>query len=748
MSPGDRTRNKIDYILIQNRFRNSIKSSKSMPGADCDSDHAPVLCKLLVKLTKLKKPQLQTKFNIMKLKSDKEMKDQFVIEVKNRFDGLVELTEAEELFEKMKESLNEVMADKVPKMQKKQHKKWMTEEIINLMEDRRKAKSNIDLYKTLNTQIKDKCNEAKEKWINEQCKEIENNLTVDSKYMHSKIKDIKGTKGCTASNCIKAKDGNLLMEREDVLNRWSEYIEDLFQDDRGEKPIIKKDMDGPPILKEEVSAAIRKMKHGKAVGPDNIPIEVFAVLEDIGIDFLTKLLNSIYDSGKIPKDLAKSVFIILPKIPGTMDCELYRTISLMSHLTKVLLRIIMARMRKSLRPEISQLQFGFVPDKSTRNAIFTLSMLAERCIEMQKDLYLCLIDYSKAFDKVRHEKLFNILEHLDIDGKGLRVIRNLYWDQSAAVRIGGELSEYTLIKRGVRQGCVMSPDLFNIYSEMILRNLENYPGVKINGENINNIRYADDTVLIADSEENLQRLLNITIEKSEEMGLTLNVKKTECMVISKKAIIPSCNLQSRGQQIKLVKKFKYLGYMITSDGKCITEIKKRIATAKDAFQKLSLILKNRNISMTTKFRVLKTYVWSTLTYGCECWTITSDIEKKIEAAEMWFIRRMLRISWAEKKTNVNVLREGNVQRSLLKTIRKRQMEFLGHVCRRRGLEFLSLTGKVEGKRDRGKQRITFLDSLCNSATGGQSKGLNFLKLSDDRDVWRGMVANVCSRSGT
>ena len=106
------------------------------------------------------------------------------------------------------------------------------------------------------------------------------------------------------------------------------------------------------------------------------------------------------------------------------------------------------------------------------------------------------------------------------------------------------------------------------------------------------------------------------------------------------------------------------------------------------------------------------------------------------------------ISWTEKKPNVNVLREGNVQRSLLKTIRKRQMEFLGHVCRRRGLEFLSLTGKVEGKRDRGKQRITFLDSLCNSAAGGQSKGLNFLKLSDDRDIWRGMAANVCSRSGT
>ena len=115
--------------------------------------------------------------------------------------------------------------------------------------------------------------------------------------------------------------------------------------------------------------------------------------------FLTKLLNSIYDSGKIPKDLAKSVFITLPKIPGTIDCELYRTISLMSHLTKVLLRIIMTRMRKSLRPEISQLQFGFVPDKSTRNAIFTLSMLAERCIEMQKDFISVLLIILKPLTK-------------------------------------------------------------------------------------------------------------------------------------------------------------------------------------------------------------------------------------------------------------------------------------------------------------------------------------------------------------
>ncbi|GFO32266.1 endonuclease-reverse transcriptase [Plakobranchus ocellatus] len=195
-------------------------------------------------------------------------------------------------------------------------------------------------------------------------------------------------------------------------------------------------------------------------------------------------------------------------------------------------------MRKSIRPEISPKQFGFVPDKGTRNAIFTLSMLMERCIEIQKDLHLCFIDYSKALDKVRHVELFRMLEKLDIDGKGLRVIRNLYWDQTASVRIEGEHCDFKPIKRGVRQGCVMSPDLFNLYSEIILRNLDGISRLKINGENLNNLRYADDTVLIAESGKQLQKLLDTVVLKSQRMGLSLNVTKTECMVISKKSSNP------------------------------------------------------------------------------------------------------------------------------------------------------------------------------------------------------------------
>ena len=134
-------------------------------------------------------------------------------------------------------------------------------------------------------------------------------------------------------------------------------------------------------------------------------------------------------------------------------------------------------------------------------------------------------------------------------------------------------------------------------------------------------------------------------------------------------------------------------------------------------------------------------MWSILLYGCETWTITAETKKNLEAAEMWFYRRMLRISWKEKRTNESVIEETNQERSLIKTIRKRQLKFLGHICRHKGLEFLSLTGKIEGTRSRGRQRITFL------VTGNNKDNIALLRMTEDRDRWRIMIADVCSRQG-
>ena len=450
-----------------------------------------------------------------------------------------------------------------------------------------------------------------------------------------------------------------------------------------------------------------------------------------------------YDDGIFPEDLSKSIFIALPKKPGAVDCEQHRTISLMSHVTKIILRILLLRARSRIKPEIGKEQFGFVEDAGTRNAIYVLRMITERAVEMQKDVFMCFIDYSKAFDKVRHDQLFEDLGKLDLHGKDLRLLQNLYWNQTACIRVDGDCSEYTSIKRGVRQGCVMSPDLFNYYSELILRELEKENGLRIGGHNITNIRYADDTVLLAESEEDLQRLLDVVVQESERKGLSLNCKKTECMVVSKTES-PTCILKVKDQRIKQVSSFNYLGSLITEDARCIKEVKRRIALAKSAFSKLDKILKNSALSIEIRIRVLNCYVVPVLMYGSEAWSITTDIKRRLESCEMWFLRRMMKIPWTDKVSNDDVLSRANVNRKLLREIRVKQLKFLGHILRKDGFENLVLTGRIEGTRSRGRKRVMWLSNLKDwlKERGAEHKATELLEMAYNRELWHDMIANV------
>lgn len=135
-------------------------------------------------------------------------------------------------------------------------------------------------------------------------------------------------------------------------------------------------------------------------------------------------------------------------------------------------------------------------------------MVLERVTEVQKTVYMCFIDFEKAFDTVKHECLINMLQEIGVDGKDERLIANLYWSQKAAVRVGGEMTDWIQIRKEVRQGRVLSPDLFSLYGQRVIEDLEDMDGILIGGRNVNNIRYADDTVLLADTEEKLQALVN------------------------------------------------------------------------------------------------------------------------------------------------------------------------------------------------------------------------------------------------
>ena len=151
------------------------------------------------------------------------------------------------------------------------------------------------------------------------------------------------------------------------------------------------------------------------------------------------------------------------------------------------------------------------------------------------------------------------------------------------------------------------------------------PGLEIGGKMIN-LRYADDTALIAENQKDLQNLLKVVKNESREKGLDLNSKKTEVMVISKKTT-PECNIFVDGTKLKQKQSFKYLGTLITQDGRSHSEVKTRIAQAKIVFQKMKSILTNKSMSMATRQRVLQCYVEPFLMYGCETWTITKPIPK-------------------------------------------------------------------------------------------------------------------------
>ena len=275
---------------------------------------------------------------------------------------------------------------------------------------------------------------------------------------------------------------------------------------------------------------------------------------------------------------------------------------------------------------------------------------------------MCFIDLEKAFDTVKHGQMVETLKKYGVDEKDIRLIKNLYWNQRAVVKVGDDTSEWIEIQQGVRQGCVLSPDLFSLYTQLVMNELKDLEGVKIGGRNINNIRYDDDMVLISDSEEKLQVLMQKLSEECTKMGLKINESKTESMGITKASGRLPVNITLDGLGIKQVSSFRYLGSLVDEDGKCDTEIRTRIGMAKTNFGKMRGILTNMSLNTALRVRILKSYVWSTLLYGCESWTIKADMRRRLEATEMWFLRRMLRVPWTARRTNEEVLQMAGVSR--------------------------------------------------------------------------------------
>ena len=357
----------------------------------------------------------------------------------------------------------------------------------------------------------------------------------------------------------------------------------------------------------------------------------------------------------------------------------------------------------------------------------------------------CFIDYEKAFDRVNHVKMIQCLQDIGIEGKDLRLIKNLYWSQKAFVRSANGYSAPIDIKRGVRQGCLLSPCLFNLYTERIFRSAEGKRGISIGGTNLNNLRYADDTVLLAECEEDLQEIVNTINDKGKEYGMKMNAKKTKTMIISKKDKQTDVKITIDGVAIEQVHSFTYLGQLIKDNGRCEEEVLRRIGIAKSAFNSMSSTLTSRSISTRTRLRLVKCYVFSTLYYGCETWTLNKKLLSRLDAFEMWMYRKMLKVPWTRKETNKNILKKIGTKMEVLSSVRKRKVVYFGHMIRRDGFQRMLLEGYIEGKRSRGRPRVTWMKNILKW-TGMSYVGC--VRRAEDRYSWRKVASNLLDEDGT
>ena len=208
------------------------------------------------------------------------------------------------------------------------------------------------------------------------------------------------------------------------------------------------------------------------------------------------------------------------------------TAQLHSSHTLVMLKILQARLQQYVNCELPDVQPGFRKGRGTRDQITNICWIFKKAREVQRNIYFCFIDYAKGFDCVDHNKLWKILKEMGISDHLTCLLRNLYAGQEATVRTRHGTTDWFQIGKGVCEGCILSPCLFNLHAEYIMRNAgleEAQAGIKIPRRNINNLRYADDTTLMAESEEELKSFLLKVKEESEKVGLKLNIQKTKIM---------------------------------------------------------------------------------------------------------------------------------------------------------------------------------------------------------------------------
>jgi len=290
------------------------------------------------------------------------------------------------------------------------------------------------------------------------------------------------------------------------------------------------------------------------------------------------------------------------------------------------------------------------------------------------------------------------MHHLGYEKKIIRLLQALYNETFSAARIDAELSDWFRTVVGVLQGCVLSPLLFCIFLEVVMaRALESDDiGAIVSGTRINNLKFADDIGLLAESPTDLQFLVNSTEEESKRFGLTVSTAKTEvqCIPPDDRPMLTSIN----GVPLKQTADFVYLGGKISDSADSSADIERRIGLATGVARSLAVLWKSKDIGIPTKIRLYNTLVLSVLLYNSETWSMKEELNRKLLVFEMSVLRCIAGVTRKDRQRNTDIRSQLGVARDVVKHVRAKHLSYFGHIVRMQPSRIPSilLYGRVNG----------------------------------------------------
>lgn len=478
--------------------------------------------------------------------------------------------------------------------------------------------------------------------------------------------------------------------------------------------------------------ALKQLKNNKAAGDDGITTELLRAGGKPILKVLQRLFNSVIVEGRTPKTWNISEVILFFKKGDKSLLKNYRPISLLSHVYKLFSRVLTNRLARRFDDFQPPEQAGFRKGFSTIDHIHTLRQVIQKTEEYNQPLCLAFVDYEKAFDSIETWAVLQSLQRCQVDYRYIEVLRYLYQNATMTIRVQNQNTNPIQLQRGVRQGDVISPKLFTAALEDIFKLLDwEGLGININGQYLTHLRFADDIVLMAETMEDLNTMLEDLRSASQRVGLRMNMDKTKIM--SNAHVVPS-PVHVGNTTLEVVDHYVYLGQAVQLGRSNIEkEISRRIQLGWAAFGKLRKIFAS-DLPQCLKTKVYEQCVLPVMTYGSETWSLTMGLIRRLKVTQRAMERAMLGVSLRDRIRNEEIRRRTKVT-DIARRIAQLKWQWAGHIARRTDGRW---GGKVlewrprTGRRSVGRPPTRWTDDLVKVA------GSQWMQAAQDRSSWRSL----------